>query len=139
MWLLEVFAQYKAEAEAEAEDLLLSIYSAMHPVSKSSVCKRQVCNSSYLQYANLLIFNRYLEHKLKRSGSSPTESIIQDLGTVNTRVKDIVKVLEEMGHIEAIKVLLPGKHTVLITTTFSQECCIFPSDIYIPLKKSCVL
>lgn len=50
---------------------------------------------------------QYLEHKLKRSGSSPTESIIQDLGTVNMQVKDIVKVLEIMGHHEAIKILLP--------------------------------
>lgn len=49
----------------------------------------------------------YLAHKQKTSGKSPTETILSDLGTLNTRVKDIVSILEDMNHLEAIGILLP--------------------------------
>ncbi|XP_071817758.1 interleukin-1 receptor-associated kinase 4-like [Apostichopus japonicus] len=59
---------------------------------------------------------QYITHKQRTCGKSPTESILTDLGTLNTRVKDIVKILEEMNHLEAIQILLPD-HVIAVPSS----------------------
>ncbi|XP_011683534.2 interleukin-1 receptor-associated kinase 4 [Strongylocentrotus purpuratus] len=45
---------------------------------------------------------------LQRPGGSPTESVLQDWGTTNARVSDLLRVFGEMHHLAAMDALLPG-------------------------------
>lgn len=45
---------------------------------------------------------------MQRPGGSPTESVLQDWGTTNARVSDLLRVFGEMHHLAAMDALLPG-------------------------------